>query len=600
MEVPHQGLYEYHSGNRLWDERNSMVDATLVAVHGFGSSTATWDRLCAVWQADAELEGLKIHRFGYPSPKTPRLLSPGTRIPGFDDIAQMLAVDYATVLAGASSIALITHSQGGLILQQFLAWMVGEGRAQELARIRTIVMLACPNSGSQYLASLRRALGYRRHPQAANLEVLSKQVADAHRTVLSRIVNASGIDEHQCRIPFHVYAAGSDAIVPPASAQAAFPGAGTLAGNHFTVLDPDALGNRTADVIKHHIITDLAEQGPAPAQETGRAVPSPPGEHTEPGVSLSRTQGIQIGDRNVQYNVFSPLPSAEGVLHAMPPDHVGPPAAGSAGTSSPEHAREPARQVAHENEHTAADKTAGVWAPEGSSATRLDQLQELVDARDAADAQDQDRIIEKLAEEVSAPTVARAMTVANRIGAFPKGEITLHASTDPEIDLTFSWQHHIGDARFSEPSGKFLGINAHVAAMPGGLRPVINTTWSTTDKPEAVIGRINEMLRQRSAWNGPKTINWAQVFRDLHRAVVLSVAYKRSDPTVDWQLHGGLYELHDQDWAITEAGIEYRPVSQVVLPEAAFPERISYPGKTGPLVPEGWPPLPPAGADLTE
>ena len=50
-----------------------MVDATLVAVHGFGSSTATWDQLCAVWQADAELEGLKIHRFGYPSPKTPRL-----------------------------------------------------------------------------------------------------------------------------------------------------------------------------------------------------------------------------------------------------------------------------------------------------------------------------------------------------------------------------------------------------------------------------------------------------------------------------------------------------------------------------------------------
>ncbi len=69
-------------------------------------------------------------------------------------------------------------------------------------------MLACPDSGSQYLASLRRALGYRRHPQARNLEVLSKQVADAQRTVLSRIVNASGVDEHQCLIPFHVYAAG--------------------------------------------------------------------------------------------------------------------------------------------------------------------------------------------------------------------------------------------------------------------------------------------------------------------------------------------------------------------------------------------------------
>ena len=75
-----------------------MVDATLVAVHGFGSSSATWDRLCAVWQADAELQGPEDHRFGYPSPKTPRLLSPGTRVPGFDDTAQMLAALTFTVL----------------------------------------------------------------------------------------------------------------------------------------------------------------------------------------------------------------------------------------------------------------------------------------------------------------------------------------------------------------------------------------------------------------------------------------------------------------------------------------------------------------------
>ena len=50
-----------------------MVEATLVTVHGFWSSPATWDRLAAVWQADDELNGLRIHGFGYPSPKKPRL-----------------------------------------------------------------------------------------------------------------------------------------------------------------------------------------------------------------------------------------------------------------------------------------------------------------------------------------------------------------------------------------------------------------------------------------------------------------------------------------------------------------------------------------------
>ena len=54
------------------------------------------------------------------------------------------------------------------------------------------------------------------------------------------------------------------------------------------------------------------------------------------------------------------------------------------------------------------------------------------------------------------------------------------------------------------------------------------------------------------AWHG----QLEQVFRDLYWAIVLPVAYKRRDTTARWQLHGGLYELHGRDWAITEAGIE--------------------------------------------
>jgi hypothetical protein len=577
-----------------------MVNATLVTVHGFWSNPATWDRLCAAWQADNELEGLQFYGYGYPSPKKPRLPLSWTRVPDLDDIAQTFAAEYATVLGRASNIAFVTHSQGGLVLQRFLAWMVNEGRARELARIRTIVMLACPNGGSQYLASIRHALGYHRHPQAANLGVLSKQVTDTQRAVLARIVHASGVGDHYCRIPFRVYAAGSDAIVSSASAQAAFPGAGTLAGNHFTILDPTAPGNRTADVIKHHILTDLAEQPLAPAQGREQTVPARPAEHGKPEVGLSRTQGAQVGDHNVQYNVFSSPLLADSVPHALPSDQAEPSAADGSGASSPEHAERSTGRAVQDNKPMARDETAASWEHANSSATPLDQLQALVDARDAANTQDEDLIIAALGNGVSAMSVARAMTVANRIGALPKGEITLHASTDPMIDLTFSWQYHIGDGRFSQPSGNFLGINAHVNADPGGLRPVINTMWSTTEKAENVIGRINEMLQQRSRWSGPKTINWGQVFLDLHQAIVLSVAYKRRDSTVDWHLHGGLYEMHGQDWAITEAGIEYRPDSQVVLSEADFPEYTSHPGRTGPAGPDRWLPPPPAGTDPAE
>ena len=573
-----------------------MIDATLVTVHGFWSSPATWERLNEVWRADEELRGLRIHSFGYPSPKKPKLPFSVTRVPDYDDIAQTLATECATVLADAPDIAVVTHSQGGLILQRFLAWMVGEGRARELSRIRSVVMLACPNGGSEYLESLRRTLGYGRHPQAGRLRVLHRQVADTQRIVLQRIVNAAVVDDYQCRIPFHVYAGGSDDIVKAASAQAAFPGASTIAGNHFTILDPAAPGNRTAETIKRHMLADITatrmHPGAVPAPDnTGE--PEPPAADKRTGsakyvVNADGVQGLQIGDHNVQRNVF-------------PEDYSNPPAVGRAEASSPDPAEGLMHRAVQENRRTAREETGGLRQQADALPTHIGQLQALVDEQDAESVRDQDRIIEALSEAVSPMTVARAMAVANMVGAFPEGEITLRASTDPMIDLTFSWQHHIGDGRFSLPGGNFLGVKAHVVADPGGGTPVIETIWLMTEKAETVIGRINGMLQQRDRWNGPKTINWGQVFRDLHRAIVLSVSYKRHDSTVDWQLHGGLYELHGQDWAITEAGIEYRPSSQVVLLEADFPERAAYPDRVGRRADlEGWPPASPAGVDLAE
>jgi len=244
-----------------------MINTTLVTIHGFWSSPATWERLNAIWSADEELHGLQIHPFGYSSPKRPRLPCSVTRVPDYDDVAQTLATEYAVALAGADEIAIVTHSQGGLILQRFLTWMVYERRARELARIKTIVMLACPNGGSEYLRSIRHILRFGRHAQAGNLEVLNRQVTNTQRTVLQRIVNATGVDEDQCRIPFHVYAGSSDKIVTAASAQGAFPGASTLAGNHFSILDPASPGNRTVETVKYHLITDLLASSARPGRQ---------------------------------------------------------------------------------------------------------------------------------------------------------------------------------------------------------------------------------------------------------------------------------------------------------------------------------------------
>jgi hypothetical protein len=197
--------------------------------------------------------------------------------------------------------------------------MLNEQRGEELARIRTIVMLACPNGGSEYLRSLRHILGYGRHAQAGHLEVLNRQVADTQRAVLQRIVNATGVDAGQCRIPFHVYAGNADRIVTPASAQGAFPGASALAGTHFSILDPTAPGNRTAETVKHHILTDIragytrpVHGAPAAGGDAKMAAAADPrAENGKYVVDARGAHGLQIGEGNIQNNLFrSPSPEA--------------------------------------------------------------------------------------------------------------------------------------------------------------------------------------------------------------------------------------------------------------------------------------------------
>jgi pimeloyl-ACP methyl ester carboxylesterase len=299
-----------------------VIKVTLVTIHGFWSSSATWERLNSIWYADEQLRGLQISAFEYPSPKRPQLPFSTTRAPDYDDIAQTLATEYMVRLAEASNIAIVSHSQGGLILQRFLTFMLHEGRGRELARIRSVVMLACPNGGSEYLRSIRHVLGFGRRAQADSLEVLNKQVADTQRTVLQRIVNATGVDDHQCRIPFHVYAGNSDKVVTAASAQGAFPGAAALAGNHFSILDPAARGNRTAETVRYHVLTDSAASRPVqPAQQissasgasSGSAETPPQTEVKEVGekfrVDVRDSQGVIIGDHGRINQSFKGFPA---------------------------------------------------------------------------------------------------------------------------------------------------------------------------------------------------------------------------------------------------------------------------------------------------
>ena len=283
-------------------EREGCVDAHLVLVHGFWSSPATWDRLISRLRDDPSLAGLRIHAFGYESPK---LRWPGSpvRIPDYDDIAQSLPAYLAAHAPGTAPVAIVTHSQGGLILQRFLAWMLTEGRGRELPRIRLAVMLSCPNEGSEYLRSIRAAVGFGHHPQASQLDVLGREVGEARRIVLRQVVSAAAIDDRHCPIRVFVYSGRSDNVVRRESAQSVFPSAEVLPGDHFSILDPDAPGNLTEPTLRRHLLETLTSSSPAgdrPAaghSAAGNAVLSlgstPESKYF---VRMDGPMGVQVGD----------------------------------------------------------------------------------------------------------------------------------------------------------------------------------------------------------------------------------------------------------------------------------------------------------------
>ncbi|MGW1513117.1 alpha/beta fold hydrolase [Streptomyces sp. NPDC002394] len=213
----------------------------MVFVHGIASSAETWD---AVRESLAQTEDLANlepdppfqYKTGLLGKKPWNLKNSLLQaLPSVDTVADSLAEYLDTEAEDFQRLVLVGHSMGGLVIQRFLTHMLGQQRGHDLRRIRRIVLLACPNTGSSLVLALRKALPLQ-NPQDLELQPFNELVANTKNLVLAHIVNARAITPGSCPIPFSVYAGESDGIVPVASAKDAFPGARALPGDHSTIL----------------------------------------------------------------------------------------------------------------------------------------------------------------------------------------------------------------------------------------------------------------------------------------------------------------------------------------------------------------------------
>ncbi|WP_327713730.1 alpha/beta hydrolase (plasmid) [Streptomyces sp. NBC_00464] len=245
----------------------------VVFVHGIDSSAKTWDAVRVALAQTEDLTDVEPQpRFEYATGLFGRgWLNPFRALrvlPSIDTVADSLAAYLDTETTDLQRLVLVGHSMGGLVIQRYLTRMLHRGRSHDLARIRRIVLLACPNTGSDLLLSLRKQVSLRNR-QEQQLRPFDEQVSDTHAIVLRDIVNAPGVTANSCPIPFSVYAGETDRVVLAASARSVFPNALSLPGDHFTILREE----RTFNTLKQ-LLREAAQAEP-PRHAASAPSPSP-------------------------------------------------------------------------------------------------------------------------------------------------------------------------------------------------------------------------------------------------------------------------------------------------------------------------------------
>lgn len=215
----------------------------VVLVHGFGSSAACWDHLLGLLRADQAVSSLHdFSCFSYPTRRVNfNLLQ---RIPRLKEVARELKDHLDSDDFRNREITLVGHSLGGLVIHFYIAHMLSKEGWHELDRIRQVVTLATPHTGSTTGTLLRRVISMLvDNPQERSLRVLDPETAEIVATVVDRSANTTMADNQHWPIPVSCFGGLGDAIVPEASAKGPFKYFKSVKGDHFTILEPEGTGD---------------------------------------------------------------------------------------------------------------------------------------------------------------------------------------------------------------------------------------------------------------------------------------------------------------------------------------------------------------------
>jgi pimeloyl-ACP methyl ester carboxylesterase len=228
-------------------ERKPIV----VFVHGFGSTSKCWDTLLRLLGGDERITSrYELATWDYPTKWVEvNLLG---RIPRLQELGRALAAELDSPRYRGRELTLIGHSQGGLVIQSYIADALQHGQAEALQEVRQAIFLATPSEGSMTGISLRRLFSLLfTNPQEVSLRVLNPDVSEIRSLIRERVVGAVKESDGTSRIPIHSFYGLQDDIVVEASARGVFDSVRPMRGNHFSILKPENLADpRYAELVE--------------------------------------------------------------------------------------------------------------------------------------------------------------------------------------------------------------------------------------------------------------------------------------------------------------------------------------------------------------
>jgi pimeloyl-ACP methyl ester carboxylesterase len=219
-----------------------MRKSLAILVHGIDSDFTCWKTLTDLFKADSQISpAFDFLPFPYQSKIKFGLFNPIQKIPEYGEIAKQFETFVEENFTTAyNELYLIGHSQGGLILQEWLARRLNAGHGRDLRRVREVLMIATPTLGSNIALGARKVLfKFLNNPQEERLRAFDTAAADTRRIVEQQVMNARECSEHSCPIPIVAFWGTEDNVVHSASAEASFDLSVALPGDHASIIRPE-------------------------------------------------------------------------------------------------------------------------------------------------------------------------------------------------------------------------------------------------------------------------------------------------------------------------------------------------------------------------